>query len=133
VYVVPIFAYKLFNAPLDLGVCVCVSEAVFHSIQIRTKTNRSEEGRRKKKPPTLLVTYFIFFFHITINHKRSGRVFFWSIESSIKKRNENDKEKEKLLYIKKMKGVDRFCIYDMPRKHYSNKPSTTIKSSVLIV
>jgi hypothetical protein len=91
--------------------CVCVSEAVFHSIQIRTKRTEAKKrkGRRKKKPPTLLVTYFAFF-HITINHKRPGRVFFWSIESNIKKRNENDEEKEKLLYIKKMNGVDRHVV-----------------------
>jgi hypothetical protein len=77
-----IFAYKLFNAPLDFGVCVCVSEAVFHSIQIRTKKNRGEEAKGKKEEEAAdFVGYlFHFFFHITFNHKRPGRIFFWSIE-----------------------------------------------------
>jgi hypothetical protein len=97
--------------------CVCVNEAVFHSIQIRIKRNRGEEGRRSRRLCWLPIS---FFFHITIMHKRPGRVFFsWSIESNIEERNENEmKKKRKItIHIKKreMKGVDRFWIHDISR------------------
>lgn len=96
-FVVSIFAYKLFNVPLDFGVCMCarVSEAVFHSIQIRAqkKRNRSEGGRRRRSR-RLCRLPISFFLHIAINHKRADRVSRFFLVHRITHREEWEREKK---------------------------------------
>ncbi len=79
-----------------------MSEAVFHSIQIRTKKNRGEEAKGKKEEEAAdFVGYLFHFFFISLSCTKglAGSFFSWSIESNIEERNENEmKKKEKLLY-----------------------------------
>jgi hypothetical protein len=113
---VSIFAYKLFNAPLDFGVCVCVSEAVFHSVQIRTK-KRTETKKEEEAADFVGYLFYFIFFHITINHKRPERVFFLVHRIEYKEKEMRTMKRKKNYYIKKkIKGVDGFCIYDIPKK-----------------
>jgi hypothetical protein len=79
-----IFAYKLFNAPLDFGVCVCVSEAVFHSIQIRTKKNRGEEAKGKKEEEAAdFVGYLFHFFFISLSTTKGLGGSFFGLSNKI--------------------------------------------------
>jgi hypothetical protein len=96
-----------------MDVYVCANEAVFHSIQIRTKKNRGEEASGKKEEEAAdFVGYLLhFFFHITINHKRPGRVFFLVHRIERKEKEMRMMKRKKNYYTQKKNERCRSILY----------------------